>query len=297
MKPREWTTIFILAVLFGSSFFFTEIARPQVGPITIAAVRLAIGGIVLGALLFSRADPVPMPTWWQMVLLGLFNSFVPITLIAWAQNELAGGVASILAATSPIFGAIFAHFFAGERLTTVRISGTIVAFVGVAFIIDPKAFLRLDVGVAPLAVLAAAMSSAAAGVFGKRVLGGASPAAAATGQVLSAALMATSLSLVVERPWERPLPGAESFAALVAMGLLSTALAYSLFFHLLEKVGAANTLLVGFLVPVCATGLGAVFLDERLSGDEVVGLVLVLASLLVINGGGIARSNMKSGSD
>ena len=283
MKPREWTTIFILALLFGSSFFFTEVATPEVGPITIAASRLVIGGLILSAVLISSACPTRMPSWGQMVILGLFNSLIPISLIAWAQHELSSGVASILAATSPIFGAIFAYSFLGERFTRLRALATITAFVGVMFVVDPEALIRMAVGIAPVAVLVAAMSSAAAGVFGKRVLDEISPAAAATGQVIAAALMAVALSLVVERPWERPLPGPASIAAITAMGLLSTALAYRLFFHLLEKVGAANTLLVGFLVPVCSITLGSVFLRERVSVGETIGLMLVLLSLFLIN--------------
>lgn len=296
MNLREWTMISILALLFGSSFFFTEIAAPEVGPTTIAASRLAIGGMVLCAVLFGRARPVRVPTLRQMAILGLFNSLVPITFIAWAQHELASGVAAMLAATSPVFGAIFAHFYsANERLTWARALGTASAFVGVALILDPEALIRLEVGIAPLAVLVAAASGAAAGVFGRRVLSGdVSPAAAAAGQVVAAASMATLLSLIVEQPWERPYPGVSSVASIVAMGLLSTALAYGLYFYLLEKVGAANTLLVGFLVPVWATLLGVVLLQERLSMREIMGLALVLLSLLIINGKGSSRGDTEA---
>jgi len=284
MNARDWLAIFVLAFLFGSSFFFTEIATPELGPITIAASRLVIGGAVLVIWLSLRPSAAKMPTLSQVAMLGFFNSVVPITLIAWAQHDLASGIASILAATSPIFGAIFAHLFAtGERLTRLRVLGTLLAFAGVILIVDPAALTRLDGVLAPLAVLAAAMSSAAAGVFGKRVLGDVSPPAAATGQVVAAALMAVTLSAVFEQPWKRPFPGTAAVTAVVAMGILSTALAYRLFFHLLGRAGAANTLLVGFLVPVFATVLGVVLLGERLSLLEVVGLIGVLFSLFIID--------------
>ena len=101
--------------------------------------------------------------------------------------------------------------------------------------------------------------------------------------MVSAAIMGTALSLVLERPWEQSLPSPSTIAALVAMGLLSTALAYRLFFHLLGRVGVANTMLVGFVVPIYATLLGVVFLHERLSILETIGLALVLVSLLTVN--------------
>lgn len=287
MDRRDWITIVLLAFLFGGSFFFTAIASEDVGPFTIAASRLVIGGVVLIAILhFTQVDGYRLPTFRQMILLGLFNSFVPITVIAVAQRDLASGVAAILAATSPIFGAIFAHFFSpGERLTFLRALGTMTAFVGVILIIGPGNVMNTDVVMAPVAVLLAAMSSAGAGVFGRRVVAGdVAPLSAATGQVVSAAVMATIFALVVEQPWTRPFPGLSSVAALIVMGVLSTALAYFLFFRLLAKVGAANTLMVGFLVPVCATLLGVTLLGERLSWIEVCGLVLVLAALLIING-------------
>jgi drug/metabolite transporter (DMT)-like permease len=286
MDRREWITIVLLAFLFGGSFFFTEIANEDVGPFTIAASRLVIGAVVLIAILhFVRVDGDRLPTLRQMALLGLFNSFIPITLIAVAQRDLASGVAAILAATSPIVGAIFAHFFSpGERLTLLRALGTSIAFVGVILIIGPGTLMNTDIALAPFAVLLAAMSSAAAGVFGRRVVAGdVAPLSAATGQVVSAATIATIFALVVEQPWTRPYPGLSSVAALIVMGVLSTGLAYLLFFRLLAKVGAANTLMVGFLVPVCATLLGVTLLEERLDWTELCGLFLVLVSLLIIN--------------
>lgn len=287
MGRRDWITIVLLAFLFGGSFFFTEIANDDVGPFTIAASRLIIGGIVLTAILrFAQVDGERLPTFRQMALLGLFNSFIPIALIAIAQRDLPSGVAAILAATSPIFGAIFAHFFSsGERLTLVRALGTVTAFVGVILIIGPGNVLNTSIDMAPVAVLLAAMSSAGAGVFGRKVVvGDVAPLSAATGQVVSAAVIATIVALFVERPWTSPFPSLPTVSALVVMGILSTALAYFLFFRLLAKVGAANTLMVGFLVPVCATLLGVTLLGERLGWTEVSGLVLVLGSLLIING-------------
>lgn len=285
MERRDWITIILLAFLFGGSFFFTEIAYEDVGPFTIAASRLVIGGVVLITILrFVRMDGDRLPTFRQMALLGLFNSFVPITLIAIAQRDLSSGVAAILAATSPIFGAIFAHFFSpGERLSGPRALGTMTAFAGVILIIGPGNIVNTDIAIAPFAVLLAAMSGA--GVLGRRiVVSDVAPLSAATGQVVSAAVVATVFASVVEQPWTRAFPGMSASAAIIAMGVLSTAFAYFLFFRLLAKVGAANTLMVGFLVPVCATLLGVTLLGERLDWTEVCGLGLVLVSLLIING-------------
>lgn len=167
-------------------------------------------------------SPLPLPTLRHVALLRLFNSFIPIILIAVAQRDLAGGVAAILALTSPIFGAIFANVFSpGERLTPFGALGTMTAFVGVIRIIGPGNVMNTDLAMAPVAVLVAAMSSAGASVFGRRVVAGdVAPLSAATGQVISAAMIATTVAFVLEQPWTRPSPGLSAVAALIRLPTL-----------------------------------------------------------------------------
>jgi drug/metabolite transporter (DMT)-like permease len=287
VRPQDWATVFLLALLFGSSFCFTEIANDDAGPLTIAAGRLLIGGALLAVIVRATGKVDDLrPLLGPLVVLGVFNSFVPISLIAWAQQGLPSGVTAILAATAPIFGIFFAHFaLPGEGLTAGRLGGTFLAFIGVVLIIAPWRAADLQIAsTAPFAVLTAAASSAAAGVFGRKVMvTGTSPLMAACGQVIVAAILATALALIIERPLSRPLPEWPASTALFAMGTLSTALAYFLFFRLLSRVGAANTLLVGFLVPVSATVLGVIFLGESLDLIEIAGLSLVMLSLLIVN--------------
>ena len=285
MKLHDWLQIILLSLLFGSSFFFTEIAGASVGPLTIAASRLAIAGIVLAIVGgFGSTDnrvTTPVTT---LVLLGLMNSFLPISLIAWAQQSLPSGVSSILAATSPVFGMFFAHaLLQHEPINLSRVAATLVAFVGVVLVLDPTSAYGLSLGMPPAAVLLAAATSAFAGVLGRKlVVPGTRPLDVAKGQVISAAAMATAAAVILELPWSRPFPPLEAVTSLVIMGLVSTALAYVLFFRLLERVGAANTLLVGFLVPASATILGAGFLGERLNAVQIGGFLLLSGALLAI---------------
>src|ERR1051325_5168084 len=139
MKLHDWLQIILLSLLFGSSFFFTEIAGASVGPLTIAASRLAIAGIVLAIVggVGSSNNRIATPVK-PLVFLGLMNSFLPITLIAWAQQSLPSSVSSILAATSPVFGMFFAHaLLQQEAISFSRVAATLVAFVGVVLVLDP----------------------------------------------------------------------------------------------------------------------------------------------------------------
>ncbi len=285
MKFQDWLLIVGLSLLFGSSFFFTEVAGESLGPLSIAASRLVIAGAVLAviALVQSRRTVARTPLG-TLVLMGLLNSFLPISLIAWAQQSLPSGISAILAATSPVFGIFFAHaLLRQEKLTPMRVAATIGAFVAVVLVLDPTGTVGMSAGLPPRAVLAAAASSALAGVLGRRlIVPGTRPLDVATGQVISAAVMATLGAAVFERPWAQPAPSVQALASLVTMGLVSTALAYVLFFRLLERVGAANTLLVGFLVPASATLLGATFLGERLSWLQCAGYLVLGLALLVI---------------
>jgi drug/metabolite transporter (DMT)-like permease len=134
-----------------------------------------------------------------------------------------------------------------------------------------------------LAVLTAALSYACAGVFGRRFRGRA-PLVVAAGQLTGSAILILPAALLIDRPWTLPLPSSGTLAALIGLALLSTALAYVIFFRILARAGATNLLLVTFLIPVSASLLGIAFLGERLTANQLLGMLLIGLGLAAIDG-------------
>jgi drug/metabolite transporter (DMT)-like permease len=210
-----------------------------------------------------------------------------MSLIVWGQGHIASGLASILNATTPLFIVVVAHFLTtDERLTRQRFIGVLVGFAGVAVMIGSAAFQSWNVSIpAQLAVLGAALSYAFASVFGRRFKAmGITPIATAAGQVTASSAILLPLSLLVDRPWTLPEPSAVTILALIGLALVSTALAYILFFRLLAGAGATNAGLVTLLIPVSAILLGTLFLDETLAIRHFAGMALIGAGLLLIDG-------------
>ncbi len=289
MGAREWGMLIMLSLLWGGSFFFIGIAVKALPPFTIVALRVSLAAVAL--LVFLRLAGLSMPrdprVWLAFFGMGLLNNLIPFSLIVWGQTHIASGLASILNATTPLFGVIVAHLLTDdEKLTVNRFAGVVVGFLGVAMMIGPAALSGLGSNlVAQLAVLGAALSYSLAGVFARRFKRmGVAPIVTATGQVSAASIMLVPLSLLVDHPWTLTMPGLDVWAAIVGIALVSTALAYVLFFRILETAGVTNLMLVTFLIPVSAILLGAMFLGETLEPKHFLGMTLIAAGLAAIDG-------------
>lgn len=289
MSARDWGLLAALSVLWGGSFLFVGVAVRELPPLTIVALRVLLAALALAAALriagvvFPRSRPV----WLAFLGMGVLNNAIPFSLIVWGQTQIPSGLASILNATTPLFTVLVAHAFTvDERLTRSRIAGLLIGFAGVVAMIGPGALEALGNDVlAQLAVLAAAVSYAFAGVFGRRFKRlGVPPLATAAGQVCASSLLLVPLALLVDRPWTLPLPSGQAAAAVLALALLSTAVAYILYFRLLASAGATNLLLVTFLIPVSAIALGALVLGERLEPKHFAGMALIGLGLAYIDG-------------
>ncbi len=288
MGIAEWLLLILLSMVWGGSYLFNALAVESLPPLTIVALRLWTGAIVLN--IFSALRGIRLPagrrSWKIYFIMGLINNVIPFSLIVWGQTRIAGGLASILNATTPLFTVLIAHRFTqDERLSASKITGLLIGFTGVVFIIGSGALSGFGLqSAAQLAVLCASFSYASAGVFGRR-LGkmGTSPIAAATGQVSASALMLVPAVLLVDRPWQLPVPPASAVGSVLFLGILSTALAYIIYFRILERAGATNLLLVTFLIPVNANILGIVFRGEYIQAGQVGGMILVFLSLVLIN--------------
>jgi len=289
MSPLEWGLLLTLSILWGGSFFFNGVAVRELPTFTVVVCRVFLAALSL--LVVMQIMGLKMPTsrrvWVAFFGMGLLNNVVPFTLIVWGQSHIGSGVASILNATTPLFTVIVAHALTNdEKMTVARLLGVIVGLVGVALMIGADNLQLLEVNIlAQLACLAAAMSYAFAGVFGRhfRVLGIA-PIAAATGQVAASSVVLLPIMIVVDKPWTLPIPSLTAISALVGVAILSTALAYILYFRILATAGAINLLLVTFLIPVSAIMLGVLVLNEVLLPKHFIGMTLIGVGLAAIDG-------------
>ncbi|MBT3306136.1 MAG: EamA family transporter [Alphaproteobacteria bacterium] len=289
MSPFEWGLLLTLSLLWGGSFFFVGVAVKELPTFTIVVCRVFFAALTLWAVM--KAMGLKMPTsrrvWGAFFVMGFLNNAVPFSLIVWGQGHIASGLAAIINATTPLFTVIVAHSLTtDEKMTGTRLAGVIVGLVGVAFMIGLDVLQSLGVNVlAQIAILAASLSYAFAGVFGRRFRDlGVSPMAAATGQVTASSIMLAPIMLIVDTPWTLPVPSMATIGALAGIALLSTALAYTLYFRILATAGATNLLLVTLLVPVSAILLGVLVLGEVLEPKHFIGMAMIGVGLAAIDG-------------
>lgn len=286
MTGADWLRLCLLSVLWGGSFFFVGVAAPALPPLTIVVVRVGLAALVLAAALpILRLDwPRGRGVWAALAVMALLNNLAPFTLFVLAQGQIGSGLAAILNATTPLWGVLIAPWLnRDEPLTLARGLGVGLGFGGVVVMMGaatPGAALWPE-----LACLAAALCYALAGVWGRRFRTlGLAPLSAAFGQVTCATVMLLPLVALIERPWTLAMPAPTVLAALVALAVLSTSLAYGLYFGLIARAGAVNATLVTFLVPVSALALGAAFLGESLAPRQIAGMALIALGLVVIDG-------------
>ncbi|MEM7171075.1 MAG: DMT family transporter [Pseudomonadota bacterium] len=287
MTPLLWGLLLLLSVLWGGSFFFAEIALGDLPPLTLVLARVATGAafLLLWAAI-SRQNLQPILTHWRaFAVMAILNNLIPFTLIFWGQIYIASGLAAILNATTPLFTILLAHFLTSdEKITWPRATGVMLGFFGVVVMVGPGLLENFTSDVAAqLAILAAALSYAFAGIYGRRFRD-LNPVATASGQLCASTLLFIPLVCLMDQPWNLPLPSLHTWLAVAGIGLLSTAMGYLIFFRILAAAGATNLLLVTFLIPVSALVLGIGLLNESLTTEQVLGMGLIAAGLIAVDG-------------
>jgi drug/metabolite transporter (DMT)-like permease len=282
MTPIDLLLLAALAIVWGGSYFFIRVAVPAFGPAALVMLRVVIGGLLLWGFATAMRRPlVVRPHLGRLAILGLLNAALPYLLISAAELHLAASFAAILGATVPLFAAVLGARLLGERLSAARLGGLILGIIGVAVMVGwgPMALDAVTL-LSVVAMLVASASYAGAGIYAKLRLEGVSTYSLALGQQVGA-LVWLAVPGVVLAP--RTAPSATAVGSLLALGALSTGVAYLLYFKLLERVGPTKTTTVTYLIPIVGMLAGALVLDEPLTGGMLAGLVLVLASVLLVN--------------
>jgi drug/metabolite transporter (DMT)-like permease len=289
MTGFEWSLMLLLSLLWGGSFFFVGILVKSLPPLTIVALRVGIAAAALWATgAFTGLSPTRVrEAFPSLVGMSILNNVVPFTLLVWAQTRLPSGFAAILNATTPVMTVIAAHFLTTtEKLTRAKIIGALIGFVGVAAMVrsDFTSGLSGD-ALAEAACLVAALFYALSSIYARRFRpAGLTPIDVSTGQLTGSALLLLPLALLFDQPWTLPAPSLTVVLTVLAYALLSSALAYIVFFRILAGAGATNVVLVTLLAPATTIVLGAFALGERLEPKHFLGLALIAVGLAFIDG-------------
>ena len=264
MKKTIFIEFFALAAIWGASFLFTRIASAEFGVFPTAAMRVGIAAaVMLPFLLLSEHWGAFKQHAKPILFVGLLNSGIPFALYAYAVLSITTGLSAILNATVPLFGAVVAWLWLKDKPSASRVLGLVVGFVGVALLAGDKAsFKPGGTGWAILACLLATLCYALAASFTKKYLMGVNPLATATGSQIGASL---GLALPALWFWPENAPSLHAWSALVVMAVLCTAVAYVLYFRLIESAGPSRALTVTFMIPVFAIIYGALFLNEAIT--------------------------------
>ena len=289
MTGFEWMLLVLLSVVWGGSFFFNGIALQEFPTLSIVTARVGLAALALLLLMRMLGQGIQLNRQILKAFFGMsfLNNVVPFSLIVWGQQHIASGVASILNATTPLFTMLVAHWFTtDEKINPRRLLGVLTGMGGVGLMMgldsmESSGFHLLGQS----AILLAAFSYGLAGVYGKRFAQlGISPLATATGQLCASSMILIPLTLWIDQPWTMAMPSIEGMGSLLGIALLSTALAYVIYFRLLKTAGATNLLLVTLLIPVSAIILGVFLLDESLEPQHLSGMAVISLGLLIMDG-------------
>lgn len=267
-----------LSTLWGASYTFIRLGVATIPPITFIAARTLIAGTVLS--IWMAAQRIAMPrsaeVWRRFAVQALLNSVVPFTLIAWAERSVEAGLATILNSASPVFAFIGTWLMTRhESVTPRKLFGVVVGFAGIGLVVGFNVFEGLGRQLIPqLAIVAATVCYAAAAIYG-RSFRGLSPAAPAAGSLIVGAILLVPVSVVVDRPWTIH-PSMQSLMALLALSIFSTALAFVIYFHLVQTLGSVGTTAQAYLRVPIGVAIGMVFLGESLSTAAWLGLGCVV---------------------
>jgi drug/metabolite transporter (DMT)-like permease len=291
MKTRAWFLFWVLGIIWGSSFLFIRIGVMEFRPIEIVFIRTAIAAIGLSGLVYFRGLPIPWDRklLWALFLNGIGNVIVPYMLITWGEQYIESGPAAVLQSTAALFSLVIAHFaFTDERMNAKKVIGLIVGFIGVIILFSDQLngeTLLTDGLVGGLAVVGASLFYAIFTSYSRTILQrGVKPEVVAASSMIVGAVLTAPFVFFTEGGLT-PLNSVSTDAlyAILLLGFLNTFVAYIFFYYIIEQLGASIAPMVTYLSPVVGLSLGALFLNEQVGIQLIIGAVLILAGVAIVN--------------
>jgi len=293
MNTKQWAAFIFLTFIWGASFLWIKIAVQEVSPLTVVTLRLFMALLALIVFLVIRKPGVPRGwrLWGVLMLQGLLSTAIPWLLITWAEKSIDSALATVLNATVPLFTIVIAHFFlTDDRVTSRRIVGLLIGFVGVFVLVHEELIAGWSAkeGVVSLvllgqgAMLLASASYGISNVYARVKLRGAAPIVQAFYTMLLADAVMWIVTPVIEPGFTLP-KKTLTWVAITWLGMLGAGVCYLIFYHLLHSIGPTRVATVTYAVPVVGVTLGVVFLDEKLDWTMVIGTILIVSGVWYVN--------------
>ncbi len=277
--------LLLLGTIWGASYMFIKVSVAEITPLTFVVLRTGLGGGLLALFLLLRGRRLPGRSLWKpLFVMGLFNTLIPYGLINWGELYISSALAAILTGTMPLFTVILAHFWSkDERMDWYKAAGVVVGFLGVVVLLAPDVRGGIVHNIAgDLAVMGAGLSYAIAAVFARRHLTGHEPAVLSTGMLLAGFILTVPLAFAFERPLALA-PSLRAWGATLTLAFVGTAIAYLIYYWILEHGGAVQASLVTYIIPVGALFWGWLLLGENIRWTSLVGLGGILLGIMVAN--------------
>lgn len=285
-KPLDWLGMIALVIMFGSAFMFTKLSVQEYPPAIVAAGRIIIAAMTLIVVSVFRRDSFKFVKshWVLLIALGFFGCCLPFYLISWGQQTVDSSIAGILMAIMPLTTIVMAHFFVvGERLTSNRVVGFVLGFIGILVLFGPTALANLDSDadrlIAMLAILAGAISYAVNTIIAKRLPNESFVALSTVVMIFASIIMLPALFLTNQN-WSVSFQSVE-FLSLILLGIFPTALATIIYFAVIARVGPSFLSQINYLIPVWAVMIGITFLNERVGINAIIALIIILLGIAI----------------
>lgn len=297
-NKQAWLGFWLLALIWGSSYFFIRIGVEQLPPFQLVFLRTAMAAVGLNIVIYTRGKR--LPTDWlgirALLFLGVVNTVIPFFLISWGEVRIESSLASVLQGTAALFTLIVAHFlFADERITWRKLIGLLIGFGGVVILAG-----RSNSGVitaisttmhllGQLAIVGASCCYALGNTFGRKIMQNRLEPIVTAGGAMTVAAIVTGIIA-----YGGPLLGGTAPVALTALtprvlgatltlGVLNTFVAYLIYYSLIAALGSARTSMITYVMPVVGILLGAIFLHEPLDARLIIAAILIIGSIGIVN--------------
>ncbi|WP_373503308.1 DMT family transporter [Aestuariivirga sp.] len=282
----DWGLMVMLSVIWAGSFLFVGIAVKELSPLVIVLARvvLAAAGLVVLLVVTGTKLPRDRASWITIGGLSVLNNILPFILIVTGQTMIASGLASVINATTPLFGVAFIAMAGLEPLVARKVGGLLIGVAGVAIIKGGTLFGAGSQSIGILCCLGAAACYGLGSLWAKAKLKGISPVSAATGQLLCSSAIMMVFAFAFDDPWTLLDASLQGWLALLGLSLLATSFAYVIFYQVVQRAGPANVLLVTMMIPASAIAMGFLVLHETLEPREIIGALIIIGALVIIDG-------------
>lgn len=284
---KNFLLLLLLAACWGPSFLFMKIAVEHIDPISIAAFRVVLAGVLLYAVLkFKKINlPTNKKALKDFAFMGFFSSAFPFTMFTLGEQYIDSSLASILNGTTPLFTLILVHFtIESDRLTKTKLIGSAIGFLGLFVLVAPKLIEATATALGIFAVLMAAASYAVGLTYAKKHIHHYKPLVVPTAQLLFASLYLLPIAFIFENPAAVTDASLTEIASVVALAVIGTSIAFILYFKLIAETSATYTSSVTYIIPIFGMVLGVLVLNEKLFWNSYLGTALILTGVMVVNG-------------